>query len=109
MPYLIKQRNDHCVHVMRDGKGRDKPLKEVGGEDFTYFENLPGGVDPTDVYFVILKVADEKEADGILNGAHIESTDAPTMSIQLVETKAAKKKTPPKKKRGRPKKAQAVA
>lgn len=66
MPYLIRPREDMGLNFMRDGIGHKAPCKWICGEYFTYFENLPQGLNPDgDGYFMIRRVANEKQAEAI--------------------------------------------
>jgi hypothetical protein len=76
MAYILKLRTDKCSYVMRDGIGKDKKLKTINGDIFTYFDNEPPSVLEDPVYYEAIQVSSFQDAkEKILSLGHSYISD----------------------------------
>lgn len=64
MIYLVRMTDPGAKALYRDGRGFAAPMKEVRGDRFTPFENLPAGIGPVGGAGVeVITCEDEEEAE----------------------------------------------
>ena len=63
--YAIRQRQDKVPHIMRDGEGKDAPMRELCWERYTLFKSVPKGINEADPYFEIIPLQTAKQIDDL--------------------------------------------